>query len=122
MRTMSTGIVKSVAPNINEVSKAPWTQFSKIFLEVQKCCKSDGAFKLALPTDSPGRRTRPKSQVPQAELIRFNIKYESPFLEIYRETTSPIIGELPNQASISDKVRQLPPDSTAEQYLEHFLV
>jgi hypothetical protein len=70
MRTMSTGMVKSVAPNIEEVSwKALWTQFSKIFLEVQKCCKSDGAFKLTLPTDSPGRRTRPL----QAELIRFNI-------------------------------------------------
>jgi hypothetical protein len=69
----------------------------------------------------------PKSQVPQAEPIHFNIEYKGPFLEIHRETAGaisdgPLIGELPNQASISDKVGQLPSCSTAEQYLEHFLV
>jgi hypothetical protein len=112
---MNTRMVESIAPNIKELSwKAPWTQFSEIFLEVQKCCKSDGAFKITLP-DSLEWRTRPlpKSQVPQAELIRFNIKYKGPFLEIYRETTSaisdgPVIGELPNQGSISDKVEGQP--------------
>jgi hypothetical protein len=46
-------------------------------------------------------------------------------VQIHRETTStisdvPLTSDLPNQASISDKVGQLPSDSTAEQYLEHF--
>jgi hypothetical protein len=48
-------------------------------------------------------------------------------LEIYCKTTGTIsdsllIGKLPNQASISDKVGQLLSCSTAEQYLEYFLV
>jgi hypothetical protein len=46
-------------------------------------------------------------------------------VQIHRETTStisdvPLTSDLPNQASISDKVGPLPSDSTAEQYLEHF--
>ncbi|MCJ1251272.1 hypothetical protein MMC30_008503 [Trapelia coarctata] len=130
MNTMSTEMAKSVAPNIKAVSwKVPWTQFGDIFLEVQRCCKLDGAFKSTLPTDSLGRRTRPlpKSQAPQAELLSFNIKNKGLFLEIHRETTriisdGPLTGEFPNQASISNQVGQLPPDSTAEQYWEHFLV
>jgi hypothetical protein len=48
-------------------------------------------------------------------------------LEIYCKTAGAIsdgllIGKLPNQASISDREGQLLSCSTAEQYLEHFLV
>jgi hypothetical protein len=48
-------------------------------------------------------------------------------LEIYCKTTGTIsdgllISKLPNQASISDKAGQLLSCSTAEQYLEYFLV
>src|SRR5438045_6022082 len=90
---------------------------------------ADRAFKLMLLTDSLRWSTRPvpKSLVPKADFIHFNVNYKSLFLEIYCETTGtisdgPLIGELPNQASISDTGGQLQHDSTAQQYLEHFLI